>query len=226
MTKVIFKIDFDSDLNNYSEIPKFRDPKRHSEGLPMILRQHINNKKRLKIESKKFLTGFYKKNKSFLIMHKQQCETAWRVIEKKYFERLENVTKRKICSSAFTATLTTIRVCPYSYENKSFMFSFMASPVANITTCAHEILHIQIINSYQSLLRKEFKKGSKIKWHLLEALTVLLNEEFKDILPFFDMGYPEHNELREVLKNEWRKNKDFETFLPKAIEITKQVMKN
>jgi hypothetical protein len=89
--------------------------------------------------------------------------------------------------------------------------------------CAHELLHMQFIRWFQTKCSELTKKQED---DLREALTFLLNEkEFIDLISVRDGGYPLHQKLREKLSEEWRKTRDFDKFLPKAIEITKKVMK-
>ncbi|MFH0869321.1 MAG: hypothetical protein V1839_03775 [archaeon] len=102
------------------------------------------------------------------------------------------------------------------------MVSLLRSPMRVSSTIAHEILHMQIINNYKNEIGLPDKPGTNTwYWHLMESLTFLLNEEFSDIIFNSDDGYPAHQKLRAQLLEEWRKNKDFEKFLPKAVEIAK-----
>ena len=54
---------------------------------------------------------------------------------------------------------------------------------------------------------------------LKEALTVLLNLEFKDLWFVEDKGYESHKELRDFILEEWKKEKDFEKLLEKCIKF-------
>ena len=56
---------------------------------------------------------------------------------------------------------------------------------------------------------------------LKEALTVLLNLEFKDLWFIEDEGYKKHKELREFIAQEWKKEKDFEKLLKKCVKYLK-----
>lgn len=233
MTRVIFKLNFEEDLKNHTVVPFGREliGKKQKEYLPKELVKLAKGKSQTQFKkiARNYLKDYYKKNKIFLNLAVKQAEEAWKLVEKKFFERLEKITKRKICANKFTANLTLMQACPYSFRRNQFMFSYKSPPIWTINTCAHEIMHIQIINTYRDQLPKgPWSKGkipSEFAWHLIEGLNFLLDEEFSDILPFKDVGYPVHQKLRKRFVKEWRKTKDFEKFLPKAIEITKKMMK-
>lgn len=59
--------------------------------------------------------------------------------------------------------------------------------------------------------------------NLKEALTFILNEEFKDILVPCDNGYLIHKELREQLKTTWLQNKEFDVLISKGIDLMKKI---
>ena len=48
---------------------------------------------------------------------------------------------------------------------------------------------------------------------LKEALTILLNEEFRDLWIVEDKGYEIHQELRKRISEQWKKNKDFDELI-------------
>ena len=57
---------------------------------------------------------------------------------------------------------------------------------------------------------------------LKEALTVLLNLEFKDILLAYDEGYGMHKELRDFISEEWKRKQDFNSLIDRCIEYLKK----
>ena len=52
---------------------------------------------------------------------------------------------------------------------------------------------------FKELTKKDFED-------LKEALTVILNEEFMDLIIWPDKGYKVHEKLRAALAQFWRKN--------------------
>ena len=154
----------------------------------------------------------------------RQFGEAWDLVGADFFKRLENITMRQVCSNKFTAHITTTPRCPYDYKTFLFMVYLFKSPLMVNSTIAHEIFHMQIIHSYKKLLPAKIHEVPWA-WDLIESLTFLLNEEFSDLLVVPDNGYPAHQKLRARLLKEWRKDKNFERFLPKAAEITKKKKK-
>ncbi len=59
-------------------------------------------------------------------------------------------------------------------------------------------------------------------WDVKEAMTVLLNLWFKDVLIDLDWGYEEHAELRHLIVQWFLDSREFQTTLLKACEYIKQ----
>ncbi|KPJ55610.1 hypothetical protein AMJ49_06730, partial [Parcubacteria bacterium DG_74_2] len=77
------------------------------------------------------------------------------------------------------------------------------------TTICHEIFHFQFLYYYANFCRKQGLNKKQIE-DLKEALTVLLNiEEFDNIILVEDVGYPDHQVLRQKILNIWKKGRDF-----------------
>jgi hypothetical protein len=68
----------------------------------------------------------------------------------------------------------------------------------------------------------EKKLGNKKTHDLKEALTELLNLEFKDLWIVDDRSYPNHIQLREFIKKEWMKEKDFDKLTEDCIKWIKK----
>ncbi len=68
----------------------------------------------------------------------------------------------------------------------------------------------------------ESQIGKEKTSDLKEALTILLNAEFKDLWFFKDEGYKVHKNLREFILSELEKEKDFEKLLEKCINYLKE----
>ena len=80
-------------------------------------------------------------------------------------------------------------------------------------------MHLQFHNTYWKEV--EEKIGNRKTSDLKEALTVLLNLEFKDLWFVQDMGYDMHKELRDFISKQWKKKKDFNILLDKCIKHLK-----
>ena len=180
----------------------------------------VNNYK----EAKQIVISFLKNdainsNKAFVIEEELRAlRSSWEIRENNFFMALEKVLEKPIYTENFSGYLTTFFKCPYSEKENWFMVNFWNSLPEQITTIAHEILHLQFLHQYRPILGKSLdeEKIQKLK----EALTFLLNEkEFYGILLKQDKGYEEHAILRKKLKDLWRESREFHLFLPKAIKI-------
>ena len=77
-------------------------------------------------------------------------------------------------------------------------------------TAGHEIMHLHFHNTHWSEI--EEKIGKEKTFDLKEALTVLLNIEFKDLWFYMDSGYSLHKELRDFISKIWKEKKDFDPY--------------
>ncbi len=152
----------------------------------------------------------------------QTLEKSWRIVEKKYFKTLSEIMQKPIFLDVINCYFTTGFVCIDNDEDNWFMVSMWHSIPFSITTICHEIMHLQFLHDSKDYLEEKGSQDSQIE-DLKESLTFLLNElEFDKIILCQDAGYPEHDSLRNKLKNIWREDKNFQSFLDKAIEITKE----
>jgi len=142
-------------------------------------------------------------------------EKSWREIEEDFFNRMDNLMK-KTFNKNIIAYLTTLGVCPYDPDEPSFMFSLFYSLPHQLQTCGHEIMHLYFHKFYWDKIESQI--GKEKTGDLKEALSVLLNLEFKDLWFAKDYGYEPHRKLREFISIEWKKEKDFEKLLKKCIK--------
>ncbi len=147
---------------------------------------------------------------------------AWNKIETEYFKRLEKMTGKKFPAQKIMAFLTTTSRCPYNpdlSDTPHFFMNFFAGIPNAMKTCGHELMHIHFHNTDWAYVEKEI--GNEKTKDLKEALTVLLNLEFKDLLIVYDEGYPKHRELREFIEKQWKKEKNFKKLLDECISYLK-----
>lgn len=96
--------------------------------------------------------------------------------------------------------------CPYSIQDNFFYISLESS--SGTTTAMHELWHFY--TWYVLGVDEKERLGNKKYNELKEALTVLLNVEYKDLLAegTIDVGYPQHQKLREKILIYWEKDKN------------------
>lgn len=175
--------------------------------------------------SKEFIKKFFNNIYSSEIANDYAVflDKSWKKIEKKYFEKLKNITGKELKVKKINAHITIAPRCPYDPEDKSFMVNLFASPPINLMTAGHEIMHLHFHENYFEEVEKQL--GNKKTHDLKEALTVLLNIEFNDLWSVIDNGYESHKELRNFIAEEWKKEKDFDKLLTKCIEYIKKDVK-
>lgn len=147
----------------------------------------------------------------------------WKIREKEYFERLKKIMGEDFYCKKIDVYFTTASRCPYNYNKKHpyFYVSLFNGIPGILSTAGHELMHLQFHNSkYWNMVEKEV--GYNKTCDLKEALTVLLNLEFKDLWMAKDQGYPNHQRLREFIEKEWKKEKDFDKLIIKYIKYMKK----
>lgn len=156
-------------------------------------------------------------------LKEKEINGAWRKIEKSYFQRLEKVTKRKFPFKKIYGYLTIAPRCPYRphWRPPAFYIPVFADIQKSILIASHELMHIHLHNiNWWKKVEKEL--GNKRTHDLKEALTVLLNLEFRDLWNIADQGYPNHKKLREYIGRQWKKEKNFEKLTNKCIKWIKK----
>ncbi|HNZ52331.1 MAG: hypothetical protein BWY36_00661 [Candidatus Diapherotrites archaeon ADurb.Bin253] len=144
----------------------------------------------------------------------ESLQKSWEKIEKEFFRRIETITGKNF-NGDVSCFITTIGTCPYNPKERWFMSSLLYNLPKSVVSIGHELLHIHFHDYYFEDIEKQI--GTEKTHDLREALTVLLNLEFKDLLIGFDEGYEQHRELREFIIQEWKKEKNFDKLLEKCI---------
>jgi len=215
MKKVIFKFDRERDAKNYWQKSNSKN-KWIEIQMPPEIKKICENK--TFEESRKGILNYLKKyhNSELINIYLNSVNISWKKIEDEFFNRIEKLMKRKY-KMPITAYLTTFSVCPYNPLESSFMFSFFNSLPKTLENCGHEIMHLYFHKFYWDNLKEKIKIEDLE--NLKEALTVLLNLEFKDLWFVEDKGYESHKKLREFISENWKKKKDFDELIFDCIEF-------
>ena len=148
-------------------------------------------------------------------------QKAWDKINDEYFRRLEKITGKKFPFEKVDAYITSVGRCPYNpkKENPFFMVSVFFDILKAMMVAGHETMHLHFHNTHWPEI--EEKIGKEKTFDLKEALTVLLNIEFKDLWFYMDPGYSSHKELRDFISKTWNEKKDFDHLMDKCVEYLK-----
>jgi hypothetical protein len=130
----------------------------------------------------------------------------WGKVSVEYTKRAEDLFGVSLPHDV-TAYLTINNRCPYSLENNNFFVSMSNRESIRKTTAMHELWHFYTWYAFGS---QEEALGKQKYNDLKESLTVLLNVEFKHLLPedVEDKGYPQHQEIRAKILEFWAKDKN------------------
>ncbi|HRY60270.1 MAG TPA: hypothetical protein P5096_02740 [Patescibacteria group bacterium] len=163
----------------------------------------------------------------FLAIHEniKTLEKIWKTIQGDYFDILSKILKAPLYRGGFISYLSTFTLCRSNVEEGYFYISTWGNISSQINIIFHEMHHMQFLSVYRKTLEESGLSENQIQ-NLKEALTFQLNEkDFQAITLLPDRGYPQHKDFRKKLKKIWDKEGDFKLFLPKAIELTKKIIK-
>lgn len=148
----------------------------------------------------------------------KQTQEMWNLIEEKYFNKMEEIHKNVFPLGTISAVLsTTPTVYGYNFNNKNPWFACSSdSPLKAIHTTMHEIMHIYFLEYFKDKYKNKFQLNEDQIYILKESLTVILNLEFDDIRIYSDKSKKGHEEIRQNIKENWLKYKDFDKVLEEA----------
>jgi len=217
MSKVIFKFNKEKDLWNHWHKSNWKSNWSNFHIHPKI--KEICEGKKLDECRAKLSKHLSKLQDSTIIqINLGSIRKAWKNIEKEFFIRMDKLMMKSF-NEKIVGYLTTVGICPYDPNEPSFMFSLFYSLPKSLKTCGHEIMHLYFHKFYWDTVEKQI--GKEKTADLKEALTVLLNLEFKDLWFVDDFGYEPHKELRKFIEKQWKKKKDFGVLLKKCVEYLK-----
>lgn len=226
-SKVTFKInkelDFENHLIGAKRIPKY------PEGVPSEIVKYFKtlknaNNKQKRIIFEKRVEKFYSKNsKTVRALSVIQIQEMWDLIENKYFGKIEKIHKRKFPFRKIMGVLSTApMIYGYDFTKKNPWFACpYDSPIRAVNVAMHEMMHTFFQKYFWEEYKNKFKLNNKQIWDVKEALTVLLNLEFKDIKTLPDKCKPGHEKLRAKIEEDWLKYKDIEKVLEGACLFVK-----
>ena len=131
--------------------------------------------------------------------------------------RMEKVTGKPLYRQTFTVALTTFPRAPYSVEHGFILSPLQQDNRCHINIFLHELLHFQTIWYFRKENLKRINKDDfeEVK----EALTVVLNNTFKDILSQLDFGYHVHAFLRSDILSFWKKTRNFRQTVRHGVSV-------
>ncbi len=218
MQKVKFildkKIDIQNHLNvmrNYKKRLKAGAQKRDKRIEAFLKLSQKEQRRRIDLE----ISGYYK-NKTLLKSLLRDINSEWLKREEKFIKRLEKIHKHPFKFKGIRGVLSTGPMYGYSTKDKWFAAKMLSNKFIVLDAAMHELMHFMFHEYYWNECKKAGLAEEKI-WAVKEALTVLLNVEFADMMFGFDKGYEPHKRMREAIAKAWAKDPDFDKVLKVAI---------
>lgn len=224
MPKVTFKFNKEKDLWNTWDTLNYESPWEKSTNKPIpILFEICKGKKFSECKAKLEENNKILYQSPLIKITARAFQEAWDSISKEYFERLERIMKLPPIKKEIAAYLINQYRCPYDPDEMWFMVSIFSSIPKAMQTSAHEIMHLYFHNSpYWHEAEKQIGKDKTAD--LKEALTVLLNLEFKDLWQVRDEGKGNENQqrLRGFIAEQWKSKRDFDILIKECINYLKK----
>ena len=132
---------------------------------------------------------------------------------------LETLMGKKFPYKNVKVFITTFHRAPYNFKRGFFYLIWRdlskGKAIANIY---HELMHFLFHIYYWDMCKKAGL--SEIQTHdIKESLTALINPILKQRGLPLDFGYPNHQILRANLEKLWSEEKNFESFLKRAVKL-------
>jgi len=218
MQSIAVKVNFEKDLWNW--IQAIQKGQSHgiswSQWIPDAIKEKIKGKEKKEIAEilQLFLSEKYATEEKLLTDYAEHLEIVLCQINDRIFTLLEKTTEKPVYRNEFTGFVTTFPRGPYSTKSGHIWFIYEKSDEWQIKAYIHELLHMQFEHYYKEKLRKQINEEQFD--FLRESMTVILNEEFREITQEIDKGYLIHQEFRKRLLVLWRQRQNFQEFIENA----------
>lgn len=162
----------------------------------------------------KFIEKYLSNNHVRVTDYVSNYQKDWDSISDTYNKKAESIFGVSL-SQDVIAYLTINNRCSYSINDNFFFVTVPNSSVREIVM--HELWHFY--TWYKFGIIWEEKIGKQKYNDLKEALTVLLNIECAELFPgdAMDYGYPQHQELRNLIKKIWQEEGNIDRLWEKLI---------
>lgn len=149
---------------------------------------------------------------------------------KQIFNKLNKIFKTTYSSDSFKYYLNTTSVSLYNPLERFISISPNHSFTRYPTVIIHELFHIFF---YLYLTSDKFLKDNRLKSieqlltreelnEVKEIITIIINHEFNNLIDYPDSGYPKHSHLRKIAEKIWLRDKNFQKFITRFIQVYKK----
>jgi len=222
--KITFVYDIEKDIDNIIiGIETVRNGRNPDRIIKEIINKYGESPSRDNIKS--FLENIWKDKSYIREMSIKQLQEYWDKINDIYFERLADFMEIKEYekeSLKIPGYFSSRHGSGYNVPNLWFAVSLYSGTMQNVITAMHEIMHL-FFHKYWWNECKKYGLDNKNIWDVKEAVTVLLNIWYKDIITELDWGYMEHTDLRRlIIKKWWPGKNNFSEIVKLSCEYMKE----
>jgi hypothetical protein len=214
MTQIIFEYDLEKDVENFLKAIKSKNNKKLSTLASEYVKINGENYDQELVKS--FLSSYHINNFIDPELVQKKIERNWRSKEKSFFDKVEAMFSAKYHKSNIQSYLTTESRCTYNIS-ENYFFTTIQYPEKAHWLIMHEVLHFYTWYKYKNSI---YNNGVDDRGYniIKESLTEILNLEFKNLMGNeVDRGYPQHQEMRALIKDSWQNNKDLDLVINDAI---------
>jgi hypothetical protein len=131
----------------------------------------------------------------------EEFQAAWNPVEDRATSVFQRMFETNWDPNEVTAYLSLGTRCPYNTAKRYYFVSVAGNVLNPVSTSLHELSHFYA----HATLETQFKEANKSEYfgNYKEALTILLNEEFANVMEKRDVGYPQHSQLREWILSKY-----------------------
>jgi hypothetical protein len=213
--KIKFTYEIGKDIENFRKSARSsNNPK------PTKLHQHYIDRYGADGDDDKlasFINSFIKEQKIDIQRKIAEIQSGWLSVQEEFIKRCNALFGVTYPSETIRVYLTTNTRSTYNIEKNYFFLSLQGFvPNKNIM---HELFHFYTYHVFYEKLKERGWTDGRYN-DVKEALTVLLNVEFSDLMgDSVDKGYPQHQELRRQIKELWYKYKNLERVIEESANI-------
>lgn len=152
-----------------------------------------------------FADWYIKENNISMEEKLAAIEKQWREVEAEFFKRADTIYHATLLQSEIVVYLSVHDRCSYSFERNYFFVHLDLLRTNKVIM--HELWHFYFYFTVGREIEKKYDR--QLFNDIKESLTVLLNEEFSDLLQGLeDKGYLIHQEMRQEMVKRYRQNRD------------------
>ncbi len=161
----------------------------------------------------KFIDCFIREKGIDMKKEIRRIEKSWKEIENEFQKKMNLFFNMDLADKKINVYLTTNDRCLYSVSKNCFFITATTQSPKRIIM--HELLHFYTSYAFEKELAN---LDGKLAYDVKESLTEILNLEFSHLLDGEEKGYPQHQRMHQLIREEWKKEKNIKKIFEKLIK--------